>query len=65
MGYSKGERILIMGRLKQKNVCGVGGGGGGKDDCVIWRRDNNNGQISNDGYQILEKNIGKWRYSKN
>ena len=56
MGYNKGERIQywknISNNLEQIS----------KNDCIIWCTDNN-GQISNDNGQNIDKNIGKWSYS--
>ena len=48
MGYNKGERAEYWANIR-KNLEQVS-----KNDCVIGRTDNN-GQISNDGDQNIEK----------
>ena len=56
MGYNKGERTEywkeVNKTLEQNN----------KNDCII-RCTDNNGQISNDGNNTNDKNIGNWSYS--
>ena len=56
MGYNKGERIEYWEKIN-KTIDQIN-----KNDCIIWCT-HNNGHVSNDSGNIIEKNTGKWSHS--